>query len=88
MSWLLKHRNFVTEQLGSAPIDEIPGMDVSFKQELTRHGFTKAYHLLGQYLVLNKDKDDMDSWLAEMGCIGHRSRVIIEALDEWCEINL
>lgn len=60
-----KHRDFVSEPIGEKPVTELPGIGNTLGRQLTVEGFDKAYMVLGQYLVLKKNKENFKTWLNE-----------------------
>ncbi|MEN2495360.1 MAG: Barrier-to-autointegration factor [Marteilia pararefringens] len=52
----LKHQNFLSEPMGEKLITSVPGIGPKYGELLSKDGYDKAYVLLGQFLVLKKDK--------------------------------
>ena len=90
MSTSQKHADFVHERMREKPVEAIDGIADKAKSILNEKGFEKAYHLLGQFLVLSKDELIFDAWLqTEVSSMNsdHRGRCIY-CLKVWCENNL
>merc|ERR1711911_75294 len=56
-STTVKHRNFISEPIGDKLVTSVPGVGEKYGENLKNQGFDKAFVLLGQFLVLKKEKD-------------------------------
>ena len=84
-----KHRDFVSEPIGEKPVTELPGIGNTLGRQLTVEGFDKAYMVLGQYLVLKKNKENFKTWLNETCRADARwQQQCYEGLKEWCKAFL
>lgn len=78
-----KHRDFVSEPIGEKDVSSIPGIGAVLAKRLGEKGFPKAYNLLGQVLLLNKDKAVFMEWLTE--CCQANSKQSQECATALCE---
>jgi len=83
------HDNFERQSLNSKPVENVPGVE-QLKDEFNEKKFTKAYHLLGQYLLLNKDNDLFDEWLKTdfPSMTAENRSQCIDSLFNWTNNNL
>ena len=80
------HRNFVSEPIQDKEVTELPGISTVLGKRLTDQGFTKAYCVLGQFLLLKKDKELFEDWLKlEINANQWQASRCVECLSEWCD---
>eukprot|EP00054_Salpingoeca_dolichothecata_P036925 m.9261 g.9261 ORF g.9261 m.9261 type:complete len:98 (+) comp7155_c0_seq1:164-457(+) len=91
-----KLAEFVRENMKDASTGEykdiitVAGVGPAAKGHLEKKGFTKAFHLLGQFLVFNMDEESFAAWLStEVPSMSsaHRNDCYV-CLKKWCENNL
>jgi len=81
-----KHKEFVRDRMHDKDIRQIAGIREKYGTLLEWKGFCKAYHLLGQYLLLSRDSTVFE---AEVGMSNSKWRGDCSwCLEEWCQINL
>jgi len=79
-----KHANFVSEPMGEKEVTEVAGIGPTHGKRLIELGFEKAYNLLGQYLLLNKDEEMFKEWLKEeAGIKGKHVNDCNNCISEW-----
>ena len=82
-----KHRNFTAEVMGEKSVDEVAGIGEVLSERLSNKGFDKAYHLLGQFLLLRKDEELFQSWLKDtISANDKQARDCSACLHEWCDM--
>ncbi|KAL4238521.1 Barrier-to-autointegration factor [Mactra antiquata] len=81
-----KHRNFVSEPMGDKPVTDLAGIGETLGGRLAEQGFDKACVVLGQFLVLRKDKELFTEWLKDT-CNANikQSGDCYECLNAWCD---
>ncbi|XP_071525703.1 barrier-to-autointegration factor [Panulirus ornatus] len=80
-----KHRNFVAEPMGEKDVTELAGIGPVLGQKLSSKGFDKAYVVLGQYLVLKKNKELFLDWLKDTcGANIKQAGDCHQCLLDWC----
>ncbi len=85
-----KHVEFVRESMKNKSIDSINGIDGNAKAILNEKGYDQAYHLLGQFLVLDKNPDIFICWLQTQvpSMKPEQMGKCVDCLIEWSEKNL
>lgn len=80
------HNIFIGEPIKNKPCTDLPGISVVLGKRLTDIGFDKAYCVLGQLLLLKKDKELFQTWLhIEVSANKWQSILCYECLLEWCD---
>lgn len=81
-----KHRNFVAEPMGEKPVTELAGVGEVLGKRLEVAGFDKAYTVLGQFLVLKKEKELFQEWLKDTcNANSKQSSDCYQCLKDWCD---
>ena len=81
-----KHRKFVSEPLSGKSVKKLAGVGEVLGGRLEEKGFDKAYVVLGQFLVLKKDKRQFMDWLKETcGANRKEGSDCYNCLKEWCD---
>lgn len=81
-----KHRNFVAEPMGEKEVTQLAGIGNVLGERLASKGFDKAYVVLGQFLVLKKNRDLFIDWLKDTaGANAKQSGDCHQCLSDWCE---
>jgi hypothetical protein len=84
-----KHRNFVGEPMGEKSVTELAGIGPVLGEKLASKGYDKAYVVLGQYLVLKKNKELFRDWLNQTcGANCKQQGDCCKCLQEWCDAFL
>ena len=53
----------MAEPMGEKPVTDLAGIGEVLGKRLSSKGFDKAYVVLGQFLLLKKDKDLFTEWI-------------------------
>jgi len=81
-----KHRNFVAEPMNEKAVTDLAGIGEVLGKRLTTKGFDKAYVVLGQFLVLKKNRDLFVDWLKdEAGANSKQAADCYQCLNDWCD---
>ncbi|KAM5246097.1 barrier-to-autointegration factor-like protein [Ctenodactylus gundi] len=78
-------RAFLSEPMGDKDIGWVDGVSHELAINLVTKGFSKAYILLGQFLLMHKDEAEFQRWI--VGCCGAtecEARTSARCLGEWC----
>ena len=80
-----KHRDFVGEPMGDKSVDKLPGISDVLKADLVAKGISKAYQVVGQFLILEKNEDKFMEWL-KLKCPANskQRRECCNAVKDWC----
>jgi len=84
-----KYRNFQGEPIGEKEVTCVAGIGDVLGGRLVEKGYDKAYVLLGQFLVLKKDKELFSDWLHEAcNANAKQSKDCADCLAEYVKENL
>lgn len=85
MSTSIKHKNFVSEPMGEKPVTDLAGIAEVLGKRMSEQGFDKAYTVLGQFLILKKNKELFEDWLKlTCGANSKQRGDCYQCLSEWC----
>ncbi|KAH7974519.1 hypothetical protein HPB49_016384 [Dermacentor silvarum] len=81
-----KHRNFVSEPMGEKDVTDLAGIGDVLGKRLKNKAFDKAYVVLGQFLVMKKNKQMFESWLKST-CDANSKQAgdCYQCLHDWCQ---
>ncbi|KAI6173042.1 Barrier-to-autointegration factor [Aphelenchoides besseyi] len=89
MSTSQKHQNFISEAMKEKPVTDIAGVGPTYAKKLEENNFTKAYHLLGQFLLFDKQEDVFVGYLKDkIGMNSRYAKAVHDCLSEWSEYNV
>jgi hypothetical protein len=82
-----KHYTFTSEPIQGKIISDVPGIGMVSGIGLTKKGFDMADVLLGQFLILKKNKFFFREWLEmeKVGMSKNNIKKCSDALEEYCE---
>ncbi|XP_014256375.1 barrier-to-autointegration factor-like [Cimex lectularius] len=60
-----KHRNFIAEPMNEKPVTKLAGIGEVLGTRLEQQGFDRAYVVLGQFLVLRKNRALFQDWMRD-----------------------
>ncbi|KAL7861562.1 hypothetical protein SRHO_G00130030 [Serrasalmus rhombeus] len=84
-----KHRDFVAEPMGDKPVTALSGIGEVLGKKLEEQGFDKAFVVLGQFLLLRKDRELFAEWLKDTsGANARQAASCSQCLTEWCDAFL
>ena len=77
------------EQGEYKPVSAVPGITPAMAAALTKAGYTKAVHLVGQYLVTDMHEQVFKEWLNDLlgNGVWHLD-YCYQAVKEWVENNM
>ncbi|XP_033325094.1 barrier to autointegration factor [Megalopta genalis] len=81
-----KHNNFVAEPMGDKPVTDLAGVGEVLGRRLESAGYDKAYVVLGQFLVLKKNRELFLEWMKDV-CSANvkQSSDCYQCISDWCE---
>jgi len=81
-----KHRNFVAEPMGDKPVTDLAGVGNVLGQRLKSKGYSEAYVVLGQFLLLKKDNELFVDWMKDTaGANSKQAADCGQCLSDWCD---
>ncbi|GBN79229.1 Barrier-to-autointegration factor [Araneus ventricosus] len=84
-----KYLDFMNSPIGDKDIDSIPGINEAMSKKLVAQGYDKAWVLLGQFLVLKKNKNSFLVWMKEFcGATNYGASLCYQCLSEWCDMYI
>ncbi|CAI9729929.1 barrier-to-autointegration factor [Octopus vulgaris] len=63
MAFSQSSKRSASEPIGNKSVKHLDGVTKALAKKLTEKGYIKAYTVLGQFLVLNKDEKLFKDWL-------------------------
>jgi len=83
-----KHIRFVSALMGDKRVTEIHGVGRDLGSKLKDQGYGQAYHVFGQYLVLNKDYQRFIEWMKKTcGATTRQANDCYICLNQWSNIH-
>ena len=80
-----KYSLFVAEPIGDKPVTDLAGIGWVLGKRMENRGYDKAYIVLGQFLVLKKNRELFLEWLQDLvGANAKRAAECYDCLDDWC----
>lgn len=80
-----KHRNFISEPMGEKDVTDLAGIGDVLGKRLKDKGFDKAYVVLGQFLVMKKNRGMFTSWLKSITSANSKqAEECHQCLNQWC----
>ena len=80
-----QHIDFVNSPMKQKRVSQLPGIGFVLGGRLIDAGITRAYHVFGKFLVLDKDRIAFYEWLRGFGADDGQCTACFNALDEWCK---
>ncbi|XP_053207616.1 barrier-to-autointegration factor-like [Panonychus citri] len=81
-----KHHSFVSEPMGEKPVTDLAGVGEVLGKRFEDNGFDKAYVVLGQFLILKKDRELFSLWMKEtVNANSKQAKDCYQCLSEWCD---
>ena len=85
MTTSAKERHFIAEPIGEKDVLVLPGVGPIIGQRMKKAGFVKAFLVLGQFLMLNKDEALFTKWMKDQfNANTKQSGDCFKALNDWC----
>jgi len=76
----------VAEPMGEKEVTDLAGIGDVLGKRLAGKGFDRAYVVLGQFLLLKKNKDLFVEWLKDLaGANTKQSADCYQCLSDWCD---
>ncbi|KAF2903250.1 hypothetical protein ILUMI_02936 [Ignelater luminosus] len=77
---------FTSEPIGNKPVTKLAGIGEILGKRLQEAGFDQAYVVLGQYLLLKRNKELFEEWMKDI-CKANSKQAsdCYRCINEWCE---
>jgi len=80
-----KHTLFVAEPMGEKPVTDLAGIGEILGKRMENRGYDKACVVLGQFLVLKKNRELFLEWLQDLvGANSKSASECYDCLNDWC----
>ncbi|XP_006902141.1 PREDICTED: barrier-to-autointegration factor-like protein-like [Elephantulus edwardii] len=80
-----KLKAFLSEPIGEKDVGWVDGVSHELAINLVTKGFSKAYILLGQFLLLRKNEAEFQKWIiCSCGATECEAQESARCLKEWC----
>lgn len=85
MATTKKHDDFVSSPIGEKLVTDLPGIGDRTGRLLNDKGFTRAYKVIGQFLILDKDEQRFKDWLVTFGTDQLQIERCYNCVKTWCQ---
>ena len=84
-----KHQDFVSAPMLEKSVDNIAGIGSALTSKLSEEGFDKAYTILGQFLLLKKNKKQFIDWLKTIcGANAKQAEECFQCIHAWTQSHV
>lgn len=75
--------------MGSKPVTELSGIGPILGGRLSAQGYDRANVVLGQYLLLRKNKNPFKEWLSGIsGANNRQQEECYRCINDWCKYHM